>query len=158
MDYNILRTQDYVINQAGNSIDTLIKCVGNNAFLDLLHKRKVRRNPRYDQVVADYRKAAEEKIKATESRELWPDLPDSYLAFTDKQRTYDDHGVAEIKCACCGRVMPAYEFRQIFASMPGVGVCRDCVDREVSRADLPSAASVAPRSGAVNPSDHGAVH
>lgn len=159
VDYNILRTQDYVINQAGNSIDTLIKCVGNNAFLDLLHKRKVRRNPRYDQIVADYRAAAKEPIRAMDPRELLrQELPEAYHAFTDKQLAYDDHGVAEIKCACCGRVMPAYEFRQIFASMPGVGVCRDCVDREVRRADLPSAASAVPRSGEVNPSDHGAVH
>lgn len=39
IDYNISRLQRYVFHQCGNSVDTYIKCVGFNRFLDELLKR-----------------------------------------------------------------------------------------------------------------------
>lgn len=46
IDYNLSRLNRYVLGQAGNSIDTYIKCVGLIRFLDDLVKRESRLNPK----------------------------------------------------------------------------------------------------------------
>ena len=46
IDYNLSRLNRYVFGQAGNSIDTYIKCVGLVQFLDDLVKRDSRLNPK----------------------------------------------------------------------------------------------------------------
>lgn len=46
IDYNLSRLHRYVFSQAGNSIDTYIKCVGLLPFLDNLLKRESRLTPK----------------------------------------------------------------------------------------------------------------
>lgn len=46
IDYNLCRLNRYVFGQAGNSIDTYIKCVGLVRFLDDLIKRQSKLNPK----------------------------------------------------------------------------------------------------------------
>ena len=46
IDYNLCRLNRYVFGQAGNSIDTYIKCVGLVQFLDDLIRRESRLNPK----------------------------------------------------------------------------------------------------------------
>ncbi len=46
IDYNIYRVNDYVLNQAGNSIDVLIQVLGEEQFMKLLRERKTKLKPR----------------------------------------------------------------------------------------------------------------
>ena len=55
MDYNLDRCKNYVINQAGNAIDALLKIYGQTEFYRLIENREVRDNPKYSQLVHKYR-------------------------------------------------------------------------------------------------------
>ena len=54
VEYNLLRCENYVINQAGNSIDTYIKCVGFDEFLERLDKRPSVKDPKYQKLIDDF--------------------------------------------------------------------------------------------------------
>lgn len=55
LEYNLLRCENFVINQAGNAIDAYIRCVGQDSFFEALMARKTRRNPKYDRMVNEYK-------------------------------------------------------------------------------------------------------
>lgn len=52
MDYNLERCENYVFNQAGNAIDTMLKLYGTEKFLEKIEKRASMPNPKY-QVLLD---------------------------------------------------------------------------------------------------------
>ena len=54
LEYNVLRCENYVYKQAGNAIDALIKCYGQDKFFDKLQKRSARPNPKYSHMVEDF--------------------------------------------------------------------------------------------------------
>ena len=55
MDYNVDRCREYVVNQAGNAIDTLIKIYGIHDFQHMIATRPTSPNPKYDRLVQQYR-------------------------------------------------------------------------------------------------------
>ncbi len=55
VDYNLARVKNYVINQAGNSIDTYIKCVGTEKLISELKERKSKLNENQIRVIDEYR-------------------------------------------------------------------------------------------------------
>lgn len=55
LEYNLDRCKRYVIRQAGNAIDAFIQIVGLPTFLNELYSRSVRRNPKYDRLVAEHK-------------------------------------------------------------------------------------------------------
>jgi len=55
LEYNLDRCQRYVIRQAGNAIDAYIQIVGVDSFLDEIKHRTIKRNPKYDRLVKEYR-------------------------------------------------------------------------------------------------------
>ena len=55
IEYNIDRCENYVVRLAGNAIDAYIQCIGVDKFLDNIKNRPVRRNPKYDRLVEEYR-------------------------------------------------------------------------------------------------------
>ena len=59
LEYNVLRCERYVYTQAGNAIDALIKCYGPEQFLDKLHKRTVRPNPKYTHMIDEFLRGCE---------------------------------------------------------------------------------------------------
>ena len=54
VEYNLNRCSHYVINQAGNAIDTLIQCVGIDEFLKMLKERKISKDPKYQKLIDDF--------------------------------------------------------------------------------------------------------
>lgn len=52
MDYNLERCENYVFNQAGNAIDTMLKLYGTEKFLEKIENRASMPNPKY-QVLLD---------------------------------------------------------------------------------------------------------
>lgn len=57
IEYNLMRVQQYVINQAGNSIDTYISCVGERQFFSDLENRKSKLNENQKRVIDEYQSA-----------------------------------------------------------------------------------------------------
>ena len=55
MEYNEERCKNYVINQAGNAIDCLIKMYGVDEVLDMIEKRPCAPNPKYDLLVKNHK-------------------------------------------------------------------------------------------------------
>lgn len=51
-EYNLDRCHNYVINMAGNALEALMKIYGEEGFKRALKERSTRRNPKYDQLVA----------------------------------------------------------------------------------------------------------
>lgn len=54
MIYNEERCRKYVINQAGNAIDALIRMYGVDDFMELLSSRQTKQNPKYDMLVKEH--------------------------------------------------------------------------------------------------------
>lgn len=54
MDYNIDRCREYVVNQAGNAIDCLIRIYGLNEFKAMVDHRSTSKNPKYEALVRQY--------------------------------------------------------------------------------------------------------
>lgn len=50
-DYNMMQMTNYVFNQAGNAIDATIDVLGINGFLEELHARTIRPNPKYTDLI-----------------------------------------------------------------------------------------------------------
>ena len=62
IDYNMRKLEDYVIMQAGNAIDAYIEIVGEKLFKERLKNRTVKRNMKYQYLVArhaEYKKLTE---------------------------------------------------------------------------------------------------
>jgi len=57
IDYNLERVKNYVLNQAGNSIDTYIACVGEDKFKSDLKSRKTHLNDNQMRVIEEYRES-----------------------------------------------------------------------------------------------------
>lgn len=55
VDYNYLRVRDYVTHQAGNSIETMIQCVGVEQFLKDIRSRPSVLTPEQKRVINEYR-------------------------------------------------------------------------------------------------------
>lgn len=55
MEYNEERCRRFVVNQAGNAIDACIKMYGVDEFLDMIEKRQVCGNPKYDMIVKQHK-------------------------------------------------------------------------------------------------------
>ena len=55
MEYNIDHCERYVYKFAGNAIDALIRIYGPNVFLDKLSHRNTRPNPKYDELVEQFK-------------------------------------------------------------------------------------------------------
>ena len=62
VDYNLLRLERYLIEQAGNSIVTYIKCVGWFKFREMLNAREQELNPNQLKLVNEYNQITEDKI------------------------------------------------------------------------------------------------
>lgn len=60
VDYNLARVKNYVINQAGNSIDTYITCVGSGKFMKELKERQSQLTENQIKVIAEYRASHKE--------------------------------------------------------------------------------------------------
>ena len=73
VEYNVFKCQDYVVSQAGLSIDAYIQCVGLEQFLRELsqHKIRVKPNPKYKAMIDDYRAYMESDEEAQRQREKW---------------------------------------------------------------------------------------
>ena len=61
VDYNLSRLGHYVFKQAGNSIDTYIKCQGLISFLDNILKRDSRLTPHQKQLISKFRDQMNDK-------------------------------------------------------------------------------------------------
>lgn len=57
VDYNLERVKNYVLNQAGNCIDTYIACVGEDEFMSDLKSRKTHLNDNQIRVIEEYRES-----------------------------------------------------------------------------------------------------
>lgn len=55
VDYNLARVKNYVINQAGNCIDTYITCVGTEKFMKELKERQSQLTENQIKVIEEYR-------------------------------------------------------------------------------------------------------
>lgn len=55
MEYNEERCKNYVINQAGNAIDCLIKIYGVDEVVDMIENRPCAPNPKYDLLVKNHK-------------------------------------------------------------------------------------------------------
>ena len=55
LEYNVLRCENFVYNQAGNAIAALLECYDVDTFLEKLKKRSSRKNPKYDSMVKEFR-------------------------------------------------------------------------------------------------------
>lgn len=55
LEYNVDRCREYVVNQAGNAIDCLIKIYGLNEFRTMIDNRSTSTNPKYENLVRQYR-------------------------------------------------------------------------------------------------------
>lgn len=64
VEYNLSRIGRYVFHQAGNSVDTYIKCVGLTRFLDDLKLRNTKLNVHQKRIIEEYRAriAADEQL------------------------------------------------------------------------------------------------
>lgn len=51
MDYNLERCENYVFNQAGNAIDTMLKLYGTEKFLEKIENRASMPNPKYQMLL-----------------------------------------------------------------------------------------------------------
>ena len=51
LEYNVLRCEDFVFNQAGNAINALLQIYDVETFLQKLQERKSRPNPKYQQMI-----------------------------------------------------------------------------------------------------------
>lgn len=54
MEYNLNRCKDYVIKQAGNAIDCLIKIYGINEFKHMIDSRDTMQNPKYAALIRQH--------------------------------------------------------------------------------------------------------
>lgn len=55
LEYTEERCRNYVVNQAGNAIDAMLKIHGEKGLLDLIEHRRTQPNPKYDKMVEQYR-------------------------------------------------------------------------------------------------------
>nr|DAP97320.1 MAG TPA: Replication initiation factor [Inoviridae sp.] len=55
LEYNVDRCREYVVNQAGNAIDCLIRIYGLNEFRTMIDNRSTSTNPKYENLVQQYR-------------------------------------------------------------------------------------------------------
>lgn len=70
VDYNLDKVQRYVIDQAGNSIRTLISCVDWFKFRELVNGLDKELNPNQQKLISEYREKMDAKI-----REYWESNP-----------------------------------------------------------------------------------
>lgn len=70
VEYNLTRLERYLFNQAGNSIDTYIQCVGLTKFREMLKHRDSLLNANQQALIDEYKQLNEERLK-----ELWNKRP-----------------------------------------------------------------------------------
>lgn len=69
LEYSEERCRNFVVNQAGNAIAACIEMYGSDEFLDMIEKRTVSPNPKYDIIVQDHRRA----VLGRRVQRLFPD-------------------------------------------------------------------------------------
>lgn len=67
MEYNEERCRRYVVNQAGNAIDAMIRIHGLDGFKRMIDERPVAPNPKYEQIVKEHRFSLFDFVKEIES-------------------------------------------------------------------------------------------
>lgn len=91
MEYNEARCRRYVVNQAGNAIDAMLKMYGVDEFAGMIADRPTKPNPKYDMVVRQHEEmlrqaelerakaaitlAAEQEYRRIADREFNEDIP-----------------------------------------------------------------------------------
>lgn len=63
MDYDIMMLEDYVLKQAGNSIDTLIRIIGLDNFMKKLKERGTALNPKQQHLLSEHIRSKKELSK-----------------------------------------------------------------------------------------------
>lgn len=73
VDYNLSRLERYVIDQAGNSLITFIKCVGWFKFRELLkaHEEEKELNANQQKLVDEWNQITEDKLKDYRKKHPW---------------------------------------------------------------------------------------
>ena len=71
VEYNLTRLERYVFQQAGNSIDTLIQCVGELKFREMLKHRDTLLNANQQALINEYKQLSAEKIKEFWEKHPW---------------------------------------------------------------------------------------
>lgn len=86
IDYNLSRLSRYVFHQAGNSIDTYIRCEGLINFLEKLLDRESRLNPRQKYLIEQSRLLIADNKPVT--REVLEALDTNFTIITQKAEEY----------------------------------------------------------------------
>lgn len=87
IDYNLSRLSQYVFHQAGNSIDTYIRCEGLINFLEKLLDRESRLSPRQKYLIEQSRLLISENKPVT--REVLEAMDTNYSIITQKAEEYN---------------------------------------------------------------------
>ena len=91
MEYNIDRCRDYVVNQAGNAIDCMIRIYGIHEVQRMIRHRQTAPNPKYEMLVQEYRY---ERLAAVAGRYIGGNangIEEQYPQYTLFRRTDGDH-------------------------------------------------------------------
>ena len=96
-EYNLLRCERYVFNQAGNAVDALIQYYGVEKFVERLSERRIRPNPKYKSMVDaarreiyEHREAVEDDIFNRSKQDvddiapLMSEHPDNVIQYNDR--------------------------------------------------------------------------
>lgn len=71
VEYNLAKVERYVLDQAGNSIKTLISCVGWFKFRELLNGLDKDLNPNQLKLISEYKEIMDEKAREYWDRHPW---------------------------------------------------------------------------------------
>ena len=63
VEYNLTKLERYLFNQAGNSIDTYIQCVGFQKFREMLKHRDSLLNANQQALIDEYKQINAEKLE-----------------------------------------------------------------------------------------------
>mgnify|MGYP002517984770 CR=1 FL=1 len=144
LEYNVLRCENYVYRQAGNAIDALIKCYGQDRFFDKLQKRSARPNPKYSHMVEDFLRGCSEEIQPHDkvqpveavAEPTEEEMQREYLEVIDgfnpdaKTKTVDKYGRRWIRCDTCGAIKESADFVYYGGSNgQNRGICSECSRR-----------------------------
>lgn len=66
IEYNLSRVERYIFNQAGNSIETYIKCLGVSYFLTALEKRDTHLMIHHKSIIENYKKEVDKNFGVIE--------------------------------------------------------------------------------------------
>ena len=79
VEYNAERCTNFVVNQAGNAIAACLEMYGQDELVKMISNRKVKPNPKYDHIVAEYRYQQEEQKREEQMRKVLTDAEDERI-------------------------------------------------------------------------------